>query len=154
MHLSRKVGKLQLKQKKAKREDMEVNYQEYLITDNKKLLSPEMVKKLLDNSYWAPDRSLELIAKTIENSICICVFYEDELIAFGRVVTDKAFFAWIADVVVSPPHRGKGLGKEIVQFIQDHPDIPDSLQLLRTKDAHGLYEKYGFVRNGDFMAKK
>ncbi|MCP4141998.1 MAG: GNAT family N-acetyltransferase [Chloroflexi bacterium] len=133
---------------------MEIKYQEYLITDNKKLISPEMVKMLLDNSYWAPDRSIELIATTIENSICICVFYQDALIAFGRVVTDKSFFAWIADVVVSPPHRGKGLGKEIVQFIQDHPDIPDSLQLLRTKDTHGLYEKYGFSRNGDFMAKK
>ena len=132
---------------------MEINYSNYLITDNKKLISPEMVKKLLDNSYWAPDRSLELIAKTIENSICVCIFYEDALIAFGRVVTDKAFFAWIADVVVSPVHRGKGLGKELVQFIQNHPDIPDSLQLLRTRDAHGLYEKYGFAIEREFMSK-
>ena len=83
----------------------------------------------------------------------MCVFYQDALIAFGRVVTDKALFAWIADVVVSPPHRGKGLGKEIVQFIQDHPDIPDSLQLLRTRDAHGLYEKYGFSIEREFMSK-
>jgi len=45
------------------------------------------------------------------------------------------------------------LGKEIVQFIQDHPDIPDSLQLLRTRDAHGLYEKYGFSIEREFMSK-
>ena len=133
---------------------MKVFYQDYVITDNKNLLSPQMVKNLLDGSYWAPDRSLEQIAKSIENSICVSAFYDEKIVAFGRVVTDQVFFAWIADVIVSPPHRGKGLGKELVQFIQDHPDIPASLQLLRTTDAHGLYEKYGFVRNGDFMAKK
>ena len=133
---------------------MNIFYHDYLITDNKKLISPQMVKNLLDGSYWAPDRSIELIERSISNSICVSAFYDEELIAFSRVVTDQAFFAWIADVIVIPPHRGKGLGKELIQFIQDHPDIPASLQLLRTKDAHGLYEKYGFVRNGDFMAKK
>ncbi len=133
---------------------MEILYQEYLITDNKNLLTPQMVKTLLDGSYWAPDRSLELITKTIENSICVSVFYDEKIVAFSRVVTDQAFFAWIADVVVSPLHRGKGLGKALIQFIQDHPNIPDSLQLLRTRDAHGLYEKYGFVRKGTSLMSK
>ena len=133
---------------------METLYQDYLITDNKKLISPQMVKKLLDGSYWAPDRSLELIAKSIENSICVSAFHDEKTVAISRIVTDQVFFAWIADVVVSPPHRGKGLGKALIQFIQDHPDIPDSLQLLRTRDAHGLYEKYGFVKNGPFIMSK
>lgn len=133
---------------------METPYQDYIITDEKKLIMPRMVKKLLDGSYWAPDRNLDLISRSIENSICIGAFYNSELIAFGRVVTDQVLFAWIADVVVSPQHRGKGLGKALIQFIQDHPDIPSSLQLLRTRDAHGLYEKYGFVRNGEFFMSK
>ena len=133
---------------------MKVFYQDYVITDNKTLLSPQMVKNLLDGSYWAPDRSLEKIAKSIENSICVSAFYNEKIVAFGRVVTDQVFFAWIADVVVSPLHRGKGLGKELVQFIQAHPDIPEFLQLLQTKDAHSLYERYGFSRNGEFIMVK
>ncbi|MBT3337251.1 MAG: GNAT family N-acetyltransferase [Anaerolineae bacterium] len=132
---------------------MEVLYQDYLITDDKKLISPQAVKTLLDGSYWAPDRSIELIEKTIRNSICVGVFDEEELVAFARVVTDKAVFAWIADVIVNEAHRGKGVGKEIVQFIQDHPDIPAHSQLLRTRDAHGLYERYGFSKNDNIMSK-
>ena len=95
-----------------------------------------------------------MIAKSIENSICVSAFFDEKIVAFGRVVTDQVFFAWIADVIVSPPHRGKGLGKELVQFIQAHPDIPEFLQLLQTTDAHGLYEKYGFSRNGEFIMVK
>ena len=123
---------------------MEKVYEKHLITDDKTDITPQAVKNLLDGSYWAPNRSLELIEKTIENSICVGVFQGDTLIGFARVVTDKAVFAWIADVIVAETHRGKGLGKEIMNFIQAHPDIPEHSQLLRTKDAHGLYEKYGF----------
>lgn len=132
---------------------MNTHYQNYRITDDKTPITPEKVKALLDDSYWAPDRSLELIAKTIDNSICVGVFAGDELVGFGRVVTDKAIFAWIADVIVHEDYRGKGLGKQIMQFIQNHPDIPDSLQLLRTKDAHTLYEPFGFSVNSEFMSK-
>ena len=132
---------------------MEVLYQHYLITDDKKGIFPKSVKKLLDTSYWAPNRSLDVIEKTIQNSICVGVFDEEELIAFARVVTDKAVFAWIADVIVDTAHRGKGIGKEMIRFIQNHPDIPAHSQLLRTRDAHGLYEKYGFTKNDNIMSK-
>lgn len=130
---------------------MEKKYQDYLLTDERRI-SPHDVKNLLDGSYWAPDRLLELVEKTIENSICIGVFKEEILVGFARVVTDKAVFAWIGDVIVDEAHRGKGLGKEIVSFIQAHPDVPEHSQILRTKDAHGLYEKYGFKRT-EVMAK-
>jgi GNAT superfamily N-acetyltransferase len=125
---------------------MEKEYHGYLLTDERPIIA-RAVKNLLDGSYWAPDRPLELVEKTIENSICVGVFAQDDLIGFARVVTDKAVFAWIADVLVHEAHRGKGLGKEIVSFIQAHPDIPEHTQLLRTLDAHGLYEKYGFKRS-------
>jgi GNAT superfamily N-acetyltransferase len=125
---------------------------DYILTDEKSGISPQAVKYLLDGSYWAPDRPLELIEKTIENSICVGAFANGELIGFARVVTDKAVFAWIADVIVAEAHRGKGLGKEIVSFIQAHPDVPEHSQLLRTRDAHGLYEKYGFKRS-EVMSK-
>lgn len=122
---------------------MEKTYQEYLLTDER-CISAKAVKKLLDGSYWAPDRSIALVEKTIENSICVGVFKGDKMLGFARVVTDKAVFAWIADVVIDEEHRGKGLGKEIMNFIQTHPDVPVHSQILRTKDAHGLYEKFGF----------
>ncbi len=128
------------------------SYAEYKITDEKRLFSPRDVKNLLDGSYWAPDRSLELIATAMENSICIGVLHEEKLVAFSRVVTDHAVFAWIADVIVHPEHRGKGLGKQMMQFIQEHPDIPASRQVLKTRDAHTLYERYGFARD-EFMMK-
>ncbi len=129
-----------------------ISYQGYTITDEKKLFKAEAVKGLLDGSYWAPDRSLELISTAMKNSICIGVLHDKQLIAFARVVTDHAVFAWIADVIVHPAHRGKGLGKQMMQFIQEHPDIPATRQVLKTRDAHTLYEKYGFVRE-EFMMK-
>lgn len=127
-------------------------YKDYTITDDKERIAPEDVKRLLDGSYWAPDRKLEVIAKAIEHSTCVGVFHAGQLVAFARVVTDYAVFAWIADVIVNPHHRGRGLGKEMLQFIQDHPDIPSTRQVLQTRDAHTLYERYGFVRK-EFMTK-
>ena len=130
---------------------MKTSFHNYVLTDEYPI-SAQAVKNLLDGSYWAPDRPLELIAKTIENLICVGVFMQDELVGFARVVTDKAVFAWIADVIVAEAHRGRGLGKQIVNFIQNHPDIPAHSQFLRTRDAHGLYEKYGFKKS-EIMSK-
>jgi GNAT superfamily N-acetyltransferase len=73
-------------------------------------------------------------------------------VGFARVVTDHAVFAWIADVVIHPDQRGRGIGKFLMGCIQNHPEIPNSLQVLRTSDAHGLYEKFGFGV-GEFMKK-
>jgi GNAT superfamily N-acetyltransferase len=126
---------------------MEKRFLQYLITDDKKRISAQDVKRLLDGSYWASDRPLALIEKTIENSICVGVFFDEALVGFARVVTDRAVFAWIADVIVAEKERGKGLGKQIMNFIQAHPEIPAHSQLLRTRDAHGLYEQFGFKRS-------
>ena len=130
---------------------MKTSFHNYVLTDEYPI-SAQAVENLRDGSYWAPDRPLELIAKTIENSICVGVFMQDELVGFARVVTDKAVFAWIADVIVAEAHRGKGLGQELISFIQAHPDIPAHSQFLRTRDAHGLYEKYGFKKS-EIMSK-
>ena len=67
-------------------------------------------------------------------------------IGFARLVTDSATFAWLCDVIVDPGHRGKGLGKWLVECATSHPDIATTTKLLRTRDAHGLYEKYGFAK--------
>ncbi|HEX2937734.1 MAG TPA: GNAT family N-acetyltransferase [Ruminiclostridium sp.] len=74
------------------------------------------------------------------------IYYNEKQIGFARIVTDYAVFAWIADVIIDEKHRGKGLGKKIIEFIQGIPDIPKTTQMIRTKDAHLLYEKYGFKK--------
>lgn len=123
----------------------------FQITDDPAAVDFEKVVALLKPTYWAGDRPSELIAKSIQHSICISVFFENEQVGFARVVTDRASFAWIADVIVDERFQGRGLGKEIMRFIQDHPEVPASRQLLRTKDAHGLYEQFGFTRQECMM---
>ena len=131
-----------------------MQFKQYTICDNNKKIKPDEVKSLLDGSYWAPDRPLDVIMRTMQHSICIGAFDGTKLVGFARVVTDRAVFAWIADIVVHPDHRGVGLATCMLRFIQEHPDIPSRLQVLRTRDAHSLYEKFGFRSDGSFMFKK
>lgn len=131
---------------------MEQNIGQFTITDDPQRVDVDKVCSLLGDTYWAETRPRELIETSIKNSITISVFSGDNTqIGFARVVTDKATFAWIADVVVEEGFRGQGIGKGIMAFIQNHPDIPNSKQLLRTDDAHKLYEKYGFTVNECMM---
>ena len=131
---------------------MEWFYQNYIVTDDRLAVDLDVVHSLLSTSYWAANRPKEVIKKTVENSLCFSVLFEGEQVGFARVVTDRAVFAWIADVIIHPDHRGQGLGKFVMRCIESHPEVPLSLQLLRTEDAHGLYEKFGFKR-GEFLQK-
>jgi len=132
---------------------MEWYKENYVITDDRTSVDIGKVTELLSDTYWAKDRPPELIRKSIENSMCFSIFFQDTQIGFARVVTDFAVFAWIADIIIHPEHRGKGLGKLLMTIIDRHPDIPKSLQLLKTRDAHGLYEKFGF-RIDECMEKR
>jgi len=67
-------------------------------------------------------------------------------VGFARVVTDRATFAWLCDVFVDEAHRGRGLGKRLVESVVGHPDLEGLAIVLATRDAHGLYERFGFVR--------
>jgi GNAT superfamily N-acetyltransferase len=66
------------------------------------------------------------------------------MIGFARVVTDRATFAWIADVIIHADHRGRGLGKWLIACIVAHHDLRDTQMILKTRDAHGLYSQFGF----------
>ncbi|WP_010493176.1 GNAT family N-acetyltransferase [Paenibacillus elgii] len=118
----------------------------YRINDCREELQPDVIYALLQTSYWAADRSKETVLRSFENSLCFGLYHGEAQVGFMRVVTDYATFAWVCDVIVHPDHRGQGLGKSLMQFLVEHPAVRDIRMVLGTKDAHGLYEQYGFER--------
>jgi GNAT superfamily N-acetyltransferase len=105
----------------------------------------EAVYGFISQSYWGRARSREVQRRAMENAICFGVFKDGVQVAFARVVTDKAVFAYLADVFVLPDFRGRGLSKWIMEAVDAHPDLQGLRRfLLATRDAQGLYAKYGF----------
>ncbi len=99
---------------------------------------------LSTGSYWAQNRPMKVVKRSIENSLNFGVYRNDRQVGFARVVTDYATFAWLCDVFVLPEERGAGLGKWLVECVVSHPDIqPLRRLLLATRDAHELYRQYG-----------
>ena len=100
----------------------------------------------LARSYWSPDIPLATVARAIANSLCVAVRHEGEQVGLARVVTDRATFAYLADVYVLEEHCGRGLAQAMVQRLHDHPDLQGLRRwLLMTVDAHSLYEKLGWT---------
>ena len=101
---------------------------------------------LSGDSYWAADRTREQTQTAIDNSICFGVYKSERQIGFARVVSDRATFAYIGDVFVIEEFRGRALGKWLMETIVGHPDLQGLRRwLLATRDAHGLYEQFGFA---------
>ena len=118
----------------------------HISTDPTRLDLDAIHTYLSERSYWARGRSREQIVRSIENSIPFGLYHADEQVGFARVVSDWATFAWLADVYVLPEHQGQGLGKALVEAVMEHPAVRGLPRvLLATKDAHGLYERYGFA---------
>lgn len=126
---------------------MELLLNEFLISTDKTLLQRDEIQRFLaEESYWAPERTIEQTQRAIENSMCFGVYTGDRQIGFARVVTDQATFAYIGDVYVLEEFRGRGLSKWLMETIISHPDLQGLRRwLLATKDAHGLYAQYGFT---------
>lgn len=119
----------------------------YYISTDKSLINFEVLYKYLDeDSYWAQGIPEERLRKAIENSLCFGVYRESTLVAFARVVTDKATFAYLCDVFVLPDARGLGLSKWLVQTIVEQDELQGIRRWsLATLDAHGLYSQFGFT---------
>lgn len=101
--------------------------------------------KMLADSYWTPGIPQERIEHGATHStLVVGVYFEGEMVGFARVVSDRLRFAYICDVIVREDHRGKGIGRAIVQYAMNQPDLDKCRWLLATKDAHGVYEKLGF----------
>jgi GNAT superfamily N-acetyltransferase len=101
---------------------------------------------LSEQSYWAQGVPLHIVQRAVENSLSFGVYLDGAQVGFARVVTDRATFAWLADVFVAEAHRGRGYGKTLVQAVIEHPELQNLRRiLLATRDAHGLYAQYGFA---------
>ena len=105
-----------------------------------------LVHEFLSSSYWAKGRPRELVERSIEHSLCFGAYENGRQIAFARVITDRAVFAYLADVFVVPDHHGRGVAGLLLEAILGHPEL-EAIRVFRlsTRDAHGLYRKYGFT---------
>jgi GNAT superfamily N-acetyltransferase len=123
----------------------EYHHDPYTIsTDPARLDVPRVHEFLSKGSYWAQNRSLATVQRSIENSLNFGIYSATGQVGFARVVTDYATFGWLCDVYIDPAARGAGLGKWLVECIVNHPDLKGLRRLLlATRDAHGLYRDYG-----------
>ncbi|MBI9012144.1 MAG: GNAT family N-acetyltransferase [Clostridiales bacterium] len=124
------------------------------ISMNKEKMDSKRIHALLNQTYWASDRTHSTVIKSISTSECVAVYNGGLIIGFARIVTDYSTVFWICDVVVDPEFRGQGIGKMILNHIKTLEYYKDLKGILATKDAHGLYEQYGFQKETEkFMTK-
>jgi N-acetylglutamate synthase-like GNAT family acetyltransferase len=126
---------------------MEIKKDEFTISTDKSRLQFDVIYGfLVEESYWSQGRTREQMERAIEHSLCIGIYQGDRQIGFARVVSDFATFAYLGDVFVLEEFRGRRLSKWLMETIVEYPDLQGLRRwLLATRDAHGLYEQYGFA---------
>jgi len=120
---------------------------EFTISTDRNRLQIEAIHRFLsEESYWARERTKEQTITAIKNSLPFGVYKGENQIGFARVVTDYATFAYLGDVYILEEFRGRGLSKWLMEVIINYPDLQGFRRwILATKDAHTLYERYGFT---------
>lgn len=105
-----------------------------------------LIHKTLSSTYWAKNIPFSVLVKGLENSLCFAVMNAgNQQVGFARMITDRATFAYLADVFILPECRGLGLSKRLMKHILDHEDLQGLRRMaLATSDAHGLYQQFGF----------
>jgi GNAT superfamily N-acetyltransferase len=124
---------------------------DFLISTDPGLLDVPLIHDFLANrSYWATGRPLAVVRRSLEQSLCFGLYEQGRQVGFARVVTDRATFAWLCDVFVLEAYRGRGLSKWLLGCVMSHPALRGLRRvLLGTRDAHSLYERYGFTPLAD-----
>ena len=118
---------------------------EFAVSCDPAVLDVEMVHAYLSQrSYWAVARPREIVEKSIANSLCFGLYHASMQIGFARAVSDFATVFWLADVFVLEEYRGQGLGVWLLECVLAHPALQGVRGILATRDAHGLYAKFGF----------
>lgn len=119
-------------------------------TDDSRLDLPLIHEFLATQSYWAQGRQLATVQRALRGSLNFGVYSGSTQVAFARVVSDFATFAWLADVFVLPEYRGRGISKWLVEVIMSHPELQGLRRwVLATRDAHDLYRRFGFKELDD-----
>ena len=119
---------------------------EFTVSDRKEDMDVTMIQGFLTTSYWAKGIEKSTIERAIANSLCLGVFYNEKQIGFGRAITDRSTFAYLADLFILEDYRGRGLGKWLVDCFLEHEELQGLRRwLLATLDAHGLYKQKGFI---------
>jgi GNAT superfamily N-acetyltransferase len=122
---------------------------EYTISTDRRRLDLDVIHDFLVDSYWAKGRSRDRVAESIEHSLPFGLYRGEEQVGFARVVTDFVVLAFLADVFVLEPHRGRGLGTWLVEVVTGLPELGSIRRwLLGTRDGHDLYRKFGFEEPG------
>lgn len=122
-----------------------MNSEAITIDTDKTRLDLDVVHGFLATSYWAKGIPRETVERSIEGSLCFGVYEGRRQVGFARVITDAATFAYLADVFILETHRGRGLSRRLMDAIVAHPSLQGLRRwLLATRDAHGLYARYGF----------
>ncbi len=122
-------------------------YGEFELSSDPVRLDRALIHRFLcEQAYWSTGVPREVVDRAIDHSLCFGVYRRGAQVAFARTVTDRATFAYLADVFVLPEWRGDGLGPWMVGVALRHPDLQGLRRfLLATKDAHGLYARFGFA---------
>ncbi len=119
---------------------------EYSISTDKGRLDVAVIHGFLTMSYWAAGVPMDVVKRSIEHSLAFGVYKEDQQVGFARVITDYATFAYLGDVFILEPFRGRGLSKWLMEVIVGHPELQGLRRwMLLTRDAHELYRKVGFT---------
>lgn len=119
--------------------------QSYEISTDTTRLNVEAIHAFLTQTYWSPGIPLATVERAVRNSVCVGAYVGNEQVGFARMVSDRATFAYLADVYVLEAHRGNGLSRRMMESITQLPELQGLRRMmLVTRDAHGLYEKFGF----------
>ena len=123
----------------------------YVADDDRTRLQLDVVHGFLRTAYWSPGVARHVVERAIANSVVVGLYgASGAQVGMARAVTDRTTFAWIADVFVLPEHRGRGLGRFVVESLLAHPELLGLRRImLATADAHDLYRSYGFEELDD-----
>ena len=117
----------------------------YEVTFDPGRIDPVATHAYLTRSYWAKGIPIETVRRSLENSLCVAVLHDSQQVAFARVITDCATFAYLADVYVLEDHRGRGLSHALLDALHGHPELQGLRRwALFTHDAQGLYKAHGW----------
>ena len=115
------------------------------VSTDKNKLDVSFIQNFLKDTYWAKDRTIEVVQISIDNSLCFGIYLNDEQIGFARVITDLVSIAYLMDVFIIEEHRGKGYSTILIDAMMTEPKLQQiKIWGLATLDAHFLYKKFGF----------